>query len=500
MKKTEHENLIERPPIIVVMGHIDHGKSTLLDYIRKSNTVQKEAGGITQHISAYEVNHSAKDGKVHRITFLDTPGHEAFQAMRERGAKVADIAILIVSAEDGVKPQTIEALNAIKKDGLPYVVAISKIDKPEANIEKTKQSLAENDVFVEGFGGEIPCVEISAKSGVGIPELLDMLILVSELEELKAESNKPGSGVVIESNLDTKKGLTATAIVTDGTLERGQFAVSGKSISPLRLIENFMGENIQSASFSSPVRIIGWDTPPTVGSNFTCVKTKKEALLLVEKFNDKKPDQADDQFKSEAEIIPIVIKADTSGSLDALAYEINKLNNDRVNTKIVLSGIGPISENDIKNAGSNNNAFVLGFNTKIDPKAESLALRLNIPVYTFDIIYKLTEWLEGAIKDRTPSLEVEEVLGVAKILKIFSKVKDKQIVGGRVESGEIKIGENVRILRRDVEISRGRIRELQKQKQKTGTVSQGEEFGAQIEAKFEIAPGDKIECLTLVKK
>ena len=245
---------IVRPPVIVVMGHIDHGKSTLLDYIRNTNVVDKEAGGITQHISAYEVMHAGKDGKTYPITFLDTPGHEAFQSMRQRGALVADIAILVVSAEDGVKQQTLEALKAIRSDEIPFIVAINKIDRPGADIDRTKQNLAENDIYVEGYGGDIPFVAISAKTGEGIPELLDILLLVAELESLSADTAKNGQGIIIESNLDTKKGITATAIILDGTLRKGEFAVSGNSISPLRIVENFAGKPIESATFSSPVQ------------------------------------------------------------------------------------------------------------------------------------------------------------------------------------------------------------------------------------------------------
>jgi len=501
MKNEKTEQNTTRPPVIVVMGHIDHGKSTLLDFIRKANSVDKEAGGITQHISAYEVVHTGKDGVSHAITFLDTPGHEAFQAMRVRGANVADIAILVVSAEDGVKPQTLEALKAIRNDAIPFVVAINKIDRPGADIDRTKQNLAENDVYVEGYGGDVSWVAISAKTGEGIQELLDMLLLVAQLEDLKGDNSDSGKGIIIESNLDTKKGITATAIVLEGTIKRGQFAVSGKSISPLRIIENFLGKPIESATFSSPIRIIGWDILPQVGAQFVCVDDKKEALELTAQFNEKEViNYSREQADPSITIVPIVVKTDTAGSLDALIYEIGKLGTDRVCPKVVLSGIGPVSENDIRAAANNDNAFVLGFHTKIEPQAANLALRMNVAVHSFDIIYKLTEWLQIAIKERTPSIEVEEVVGVAKVLKLFSSVKDKQILGARVESGEMRLGEMVRIVRRDVEISRGRIRELQQQKQKTTVVTEGNEFGTMIESRFEIASGDKIECLVLAKK
>ncbi len=491
-----------RPPVVTIMGHIDHGKSTLLDYIRKTNIVDTEAGGITQHLSAYEVIHDAKDGAKHTITFLDTPGHESFGAIRARGARVADLGILVVSAEDGVKPQTLEALKVLQKDSIPFVVAINKIDKPGASVDRTKQNLAENDIFLEGYGGSISWAAISAKTGEGVSELLDLVLLAAELEELTGDAGADASGIIIESNLDTKKGITASGIVKNGTLHKGEFAVCGGSISPLRIVENFLGKPIDEATFSSPIRIIGWDIPPTVGSAFVCVKTKKEALALVlENTETAKLQEKPVKIQSSGQaLIPIVIKADTSGSLEALIYEIGKLENDRMMPKVVMSGLGPISENDIRAAMSHERPIVIGFHTKIDPQAESLALRLGIPVQKFDIIYKITEWLEVALKERTPSVEVEETTGRAKILKFFSKVRDKQVIGGRVEEGEIVSGEQVKIIRRDAEIGRGRIRELQIQKEKIGRVDEGKEFGAMLESKIEVAPGDRIECFALTQK
>ena len=501
IKQTMKDNTTQiRPPVIVVMGHIDHGKSTLLDYIRKTNITGGEAGGITQHLSAYEVAHIGKAGEKKMITFLDTPGHEAFQAIRSRGASVADIAILVVSAEDGVKPQTIEALNVIKHDSLPFVVAINKIDKSGANIERIKQNLAENDIFLEGYGGNVPWVAVSAKTGEGVPELLDLLLLVAELEELVGNPNAQAKGVIIESNLDTKKGISVTAIIKEGTLRKGEYAVAGSCISPLRILENFLGKPIQEASIGSPVSIIGWDKLPAVGSGFICIKDKKEAVRLTEENTANKVKakvtQSDDAGKT---IIPIIIKADASGSLDALVYEIGKLGNERIAPKIVISGIGPINENDIRTAGSDPLTLVIGFNSKPDPKADSLALRVGTPIYTFEIIYKLTEWLSEKMTALTPSIEIEEITGVAKVLKTFNRTKDKQVLGGRIESGTISLGEIVRIIRRDSEIARGKVKELQQSKQKATSVSEGE-FGAMIEAKFDIVPGDILQCVTLVRK
>jgi len=501
MTKKDEEKIIERPPVIAIMGHIDHGKSTLLDFIRKSNVVDKEAGGITQHLGSYELVHEGKDGKEHKITFLDTPGHEAFFAIRKRGASTADIAVLVVSAEDGVKPQTLEALECIKNAKMPFVVAINKIDKPGADIERTKQNLAENEIFLEGYGGHTPWTAISAKTGQGVPELLDLLLLVAELEELKGNPGAPAEGVVIESNLDPKKGITATVLIKNGTIKSGQFVVSGKSLAPLRIMENFSGKKISTATFSSPIKIIGWDTMPKVGEKFLCFEDKKSAQEATSSKLDEKelPDLTADGEEEKFQV-PVIIKADTSGSLEALIYELGKIKNERAEIKILLSGVGPVSENDVKTAGINEGTLVVGFHTKIDPRAESLALRSETEIKTFEIIYKLTEWLKEVVEERTPSIDVEETAGLAKILKTFSKTKDKQIVGGKVESGEITSNSPVKIIRRSAEIGKGHIKELQHSKQKVGNVPEGEEFGMQIESKIEIVPGDKIEVYKIVKK
>jgi translation initiation factor IF-2 len=504
---TTTDKIIPRPPVVVVMGHIDHGKSTLLDYIRKTNIVDKEAGGITQHISAYEVTHTDKNSAERRITFLDTPGHEAFKSIRTRGARVADVAILVVAAEDGVKPQTLEALEVIRKDKLPFVVAINKIDKSDANLDKTKQNLAENDIFLEGYGGDVPWAAVSAKTGVGVSDLLDLLLLAADLEELTGDPGAVVEGVIIESHLDSKKGITATTIITNGTITKGLFAVSGGSFAPLRILEDFRGKPVSSATFSSPIRIIGWSNMPVVGEKLTVVKTKKEALEISEKFNaDVTPAQQPANMEATSEtgelkaVVPIIIKADTAGSLDALIYEIEKLGNERVIPKVVLSGLGFISENDIRTASTKEDSLVISFHTSVDPKAASLALRMGIEIYSFDIIYKFTEWLEETMNDRTPKVEMEETTGVAKILKLFSQNKSKQVVGGRVESGTISVGDNVKLMRQETEIAHGKIRELQQAKQKTSSVAEGSEFGSLIESKFEIAPGDRIESFHMVNK
>ncbi|MFZ2621301.1 MAG: translation initiation factor IF-2 [Minisyncoccia bacterium] len=494
----------EKAPVVVVMGHIDHGKSSLLSYIRKNTELLDESGGITQHISAYEVEHTSKDGKKHQITFLDTPGHEAFRGIRSRGANVADVAILVVSAEDGVKPQTLEALASIKQAKIPYIVAINKIDKPDANIERTKQNLAENEIYIEGYGGDIPAVAVSAKSGEGISELLDMIILVSELESLTGEVNVNADGVVIESNLDTKKGISATCIIKNGTLEKGMFVASGVASSPVRIMENYLGKSIDRATFSSPIKIIGWDNLPQVGCTFKSFKTQKEVRSYVE-------EQKENASKSKTlslanteseslNSIPIIVKVDTGSSLEAVLSEIKKLETEKITAKVISSGIGTISENDVRLANGKEKAIIIGFNTKIDSPAKNLAERNEVEIKTFEIIYKMSEWLKEALIVRTPKVKVEEMVGNAKILKIFSKVKDKQIVGGKVEKGLITLGSDVKIIRRSVEIGTGRIRGLQIQKTPVSEVKEGKEFGSLVEAKMEIAPGDYIESYIIIEK
>ncbi len=298
--KAPQEHTIPRPPVVAVMGHIDHGKSTLLDHIRSTNVTEKEAGGITQHISSYEVVHKGKDDTDQKITFLDTPGHEAFSSVRTRGAKAADIAILVVAADDGVNTQTLDALGCIKEAELPYIIAINKIDKPGADVERTKQSLAEHDIYVEGYGGDISWAAISAKTGEGISDLLDLVLLAAELEELTGNPEVRAEGVIIESNLDKKKGITATIIIKNGTLRNGMALQSGKSYVPLRIIENFLGKNISEASFSSPVAVTGWSELPRVGDIFHTFDNKKEALEAAKNYTqepvkeDSKKDDGED--------------------------------------------------------------------------------------------------------------------------------------------------------------------------------------------------------------
>jgi len=503
MKNVITENQItERPPIIVVMGHIDHGKSTLLDYIRKSNVVDGEAGGITQAISAYEVIHKDEHGKDKRITFLDTPGHEAFSKMRERGAKIADIAILIVSAEDGVKPQTIEAWKTILESKIPYIVAINKIDKPGANLEKTKTDLAENEIYLENYGGTVPFVPISSKTGEGIDELLSLINVLAEMENFTANAEENATGYVIEANLDSKRGIEASLIIKNGTLKKGMTVVVGNSICSTRIMENFQGKMIAIATFSSPIRLVGFDKMPEIGEEFKSFLKKDEALKYAENYKNNADVNSNNKSKEETnkQIIPIVLKADVQGSIEAIEKEIGKINCESALFKIVSRGVGPISETDIKKIIGAEQAIVMGFNVKSDANAMDLAERNNIKISLFDIIYKMTDWLTLEMEERRPKVETTEINGKAKIIKAFSRTKERQIVGGKVIEGTINLMANVKIMRRDFEIGRGKIVNLEKGKTKTSNVEEGTEFGTMIESKIEIAPGDTIEAFSITQK
>jgi translation initiation factor IF-2 len=507
MKKTtpQQPTLSPRPPVVVIMGHIDHGKSTLLGYIKKINITDKEAGGITQHLGAYEVAHPGEAGKAQSITFLDTPGHEAFSGIRSRGVTVADIAILVVSSEDGVKKQTLEALKCITESNTPYIVAMTKIDKPGANIERTKQALAENEIYIEGYGGTVPAVPISAITGEGIPALLDMIVLMAELEGLTANSQAQTQGVVLEATLDKRKGVSATLIVKEGTLSTQTFSVIDGVVSPVRMLENGQGKSITEATVSMPVKMIGLSSMPTAGAPFLAFATKKEAEKFAETHTATNIPKVAQSIDGSKIIIPVVIKADAGGSLEAIQHEFKKVADKNgkdavVVIKIVHEGIGEISETDIKAASSTPGTLILGFNVKIDPKAQSALERLEVKVEQFNIIYKLIEYLEEIITLRTPKIQVEESTGKAKILRVFSKNKDRQILGGKVQEGSITLGGDVRILRRDVEIGRGKIKELQQQKVRADEIAMGYEFGSMIECKIEIAVGDKIESFRTVTK
>jgi len=496
-KNTKNKNLVPRPPIVVVMGHIDHGKSTLLDYIRKTATTEKEVGGITQHLSAYEAVCEVA-GENRKITFLDTPGHEAFFSIRERGSKVADIALLIISAEDGLKPQTIEALNYIRKENMPYIVVLNKIDKPSANVDKVKQSLAEQEVLVEGWGGTVPVVAISAKKGDGVSDLLEIIALQADVLELVGDVAVKASGFVIESNMNPQQGVSGTLIIKNGTLKKGDYAACEGSFVPIRAIQNFAGVQVETATFSSPIKLLGWSEVPRVGSQFQTFASKQEALLFAEK-KELAPEEVTQIENNEGTFFPIVLKADTVSSLEAIVYELQKLSGLKIRVKIVSKGIGQINETDVRSALTSK-ARLIGFNVETQKNAGSLALRENLSIKMYTLIYDLVDAMKKEVEEATPQETVETILGLAKILRVFSTNKDKQVVGARVENGIIKSGGVVKIFRREAQIGEGKIRELQIQKIKATEINEGQEFGMMIESKIELVPSDTIQSVALVRQ
>ncbi|MDQ5883613.1 MAG: translation initiation factor [Patescibacteria group bacterium] len=509
MSKDSQKNLIERPPVVAVMGHVDHGKSTLLDYIRKSNVVAGEAGGITQHISAYEVVHKNAEGVLKKITFLDTPGHAAFSSMRERGAKAADVAILIVAADDGVNKQTVEAYKSIAESKTPFLVAINKIDKNGADVQKTKNSLVEAGIYIEGYGGNISCVEISAKAGTGIDELLETILLTAELEELKGDLGKPATGLVIESDMDEKRGISASLVIKDGVLRRGMYVVAEDSIAATKIFEDSHGKSIDEAQFSSPIRITGFSSSlkvlgltkvPRIGETFYSFESKKEAEKFIEEMKDLKTEDVDDLNHVRENMIPLILKTDVAGTGEAIEKELRKIVCDDTCFKIVRKGVGDITESDLTFANADKGVIIIGFNVKVERTAMDANEQIGATIKTFNIIYELTDWLNKEFEKRKPKKDVYEIKARVKVLKFFSRTKNTQLVGGRVLEGAVKVGDVVRVMRDEIEIMRAKVEGLQQNRSEVKEVKEGLEFGCIIDAKIDLAPGDIIESFEVTVK
>lgn len=482
-------NLSPRPPVVVVTGHIDHGKTTLLDYIRKTSVAAVESGGITQHIGAYEVIYEGKS-----ITFIDTPGHEAFGKMRSRGAKVADLAILVVAADDGVKPQTKDALASINDARIPFCVAINKIDKDAANPEKVKNELAEAGVLLEGRGGNVPYVEISAKAGTNITRLLETVLLIAELEDLRASFNALATGVVIESHRDPRRGVTATLLIKNGEIRKGEFVVAGDAVAKVKILENFCKQAVKSAGPSSPVVVVGFDKLPAVGAEFKTAASQNEAeaeRATAKQIPDKRQFSQTGDGKTES--MGLVIKTDFQGSSEAICHEIDKLRVDRIEFKILRAGAGDISEDDIKLVSSTANPVVIGFRVKVHLAARELAERMGVEIFLFDVIYEIGNLIKQKINEVAPPRVENVTIGKAEVVRIFPSKLKGQIMGGKVSEGRIIRGASFRLLRRGNQIAEGKISNLQSGKINVSEVAAGSEFGAQVISKVAVAKGDVLE-------
>lgn len=463
-----------RPPVVVILGHVDHGKTTILDYIRKARVAAKEAGGITQHIGAYQAE---ANGKL--ITFLDTPGHEAFSAIRSRGAQVADIAVLVIAAEEGLKPQTKEAIKIIKESKTPFVVAINKVDKEAANPQRVRQELAENEVMVEDYGGDVPVAEISGLTGKGIDHLLELILLLAEVEELKGEADGAASGVVIESHLDSRRGIVATLLVKSGTLAIGDVISAGTAVAKVKMLENFLGKGVKAALPSEPCVVLGWEAVPALGSAFNVVATHAEAEKIAKETQStiKLFAHETDANKKTANLI---IKADVQSSLEAIDQVLRTIKSDEVDYKVVGHGVGKIGDADIKQAKSTQ-AAIIAFHVEMDSSVKHLAEREQIRVETFDIIYNLVEVVRDIMSDLLPPEIKRTALGKLKILALFGTQGKTQIVGGKVTNGKALRGGLLEIVRGGKIIATGKIVQLQQKKADVAEVAEGLECGLRVD-------------------
>ncbi len=499
-KKEVSTAVVPRPPVVTVMGHVDHGKTTLLDTIRKTNIAAREAGGITQKIGASVVEHEGK-----KIVFIDTPGHEAFTKMRARGAQVTDIAVLVVAADDGVKPQTIEAINHAKAAGVPIIVAINKIDKPNADIERTKRQLAELGLVPEEWGGDTIFVEVSAKRGTGVDELLEMIVLLAEYMELKAEIDVPAEGYVLESRLDKGKGPVADVIIKKGVLRKGDVVLAKGSYGRVRAMFDDKGRQLKEAGPSMAVEIIGLNSLPEAGDSFRVVKSEKEAKAAVEAYLEELKEKKRalrpkkltlEEFlkqvkEGETKELRLIIKADAQGELDALIPTLEKLSTDEVKVRCLHSGIGNVNESDVMLASASN-AVIIGFNVKVDSKAKQAAEREGVQVRLYRVIYDVEEDVKAAMVGMLEPKYEEVYLGRAEVRAVF-KIKGGKVAGCYVLDGRIPRNAQVRIKRGDEIIYEGKISSLKRFKDDVREVSKGYECGIGIEGFSAFAEGDIIE-------
>ena len=500
----DEKDLLERPPVVTIMGHVDHGKTSLLDAIRKTNVVSGEAGGITQAIGAYQVECNEK-----KITFIDTPGHEAFTEMRARGASVTDIVIIIVAADDGVMPQTKEAIDHAKAANAPIIVAINKIDKPDANPDRVLTELVEYGITPEEWGGDTICVRISAKTGDGIAELLENILLLSEMAELKANPHRYATGAVIESRLDKQIGSVATLLIQNGTLRLGDPIVVGTSVGKIRTLKNDKGQDIIEALPSTPVEITGLNMPPQAGDKFMAFETEKQAKSIAEERtaraketeNNKPGMTLEDLFghiKEGTREINVILKADVNGSSEAVKKSLEKIEVEDVRVKVIRSGVGTITESDIVLAKASN-AIIIGFNVRPTSTTTEVAKENGVEIRLYDIIYKVVEDMEKAMKGMLEPVYDEKITGEAEIRQIFKFSKVGNIAGSHVTNGTVKMNSNARLIRDGIVLYTGKIKSIQREKDQAKEVTKGMDCGITLENYQDIKEGDIIESFELIE-
>ena len=500
----KEEDLRERPPVVTIMGHVDHGKTTLLDYIRNSDVVSGEAGGITQAIGAYSVKCKDK-----RITFIDTPGHAAFTEMRARGAQITDIVIIIVAADDGIMPQTREAIDHAKAAGVPIIVAINKIDKPEANIDRVMTGLVENGLTPEEWGGDIIVNKISAKTGEGVESLLENILLVAEMQEYKANPSRYATGAVVEAKKDSKVGSIATLLIQNGTLRLGDPIVIGNFAGKVRTLKNDKGQNIVEAGPSTPVEVTGISEVPSAGDKFMAFESEKQAkeIAASRSLRSKEADtnfskmSLEDLFgriKEGQKEINIVLKADVNGSLEAVRNSLEKIDVEGVKVTVIRGGVGAITESDVVLASASH-ALIIGFNVRASLSTQDIAKQYGIDIKTYDIIYKVVEDMENAMKGMLDPEFEEKVNGTAEIRQIFKFSKVGLIAGCHVTSGTIKINSKARLIRDDIVIYNGSIKSLQHEKDQVKEMKKDMDCGITLENCQDYKEGDIIEAYELVE-
>ena len=495
--------MVSRPPVVTIMGHVDHGKTSLLDAIRKANVVSGEAGGITQHIGAYQVEQNGQ-----KITFIDTPGHAAFTAMRARGAQATDIAILVVAADDSVMPQTIESISHAKAAGVPIIVAINKVDKHEANPDKVRQQLLQHEVFVESLGGEVLDVEVSAKNKTNLDKLLEAVLLQAEILDLKADPTRTAEGIVIEAQLDRGRGAVATVLVQKGTLKPGQIIVAGDQWGRVRALINDKGEHVKEAGPAMPVEVLGLSSTPAAGDRFAIVENESRAREISEYrqrlARDKAAARQSGQRGSLEQMMsklqntgykefPLLIKGDVQGSVEAIIGALDKLGTDEVRARIVHSGAGAITESDLALAESSE-AAIIGFNVRANAQARTAAERAGIELRYYNIIYDLVDDVKAAMSGLLSPERRETFLGNAEILEVFNITKTGKVAGCRVVEGKVERGAGVRLLRDNVVIHEGKLKTLKRFKDEVSEVPMGQECGMAFENYEDIRAGDTIEC------
>jgi len=489
-KKTVQDNKNFRPPVVVVLGHVDHGKSSLLEAIRDFKITAKESGGITQHIGAYEVEENGK-----KITFIDTPGHEAFSAMRARGAQVADIALLVVDAAQSVQPQTKEAIMAIKRAEIPMIVVLNKIDLPNANPEKIKGELSKIDVVVESYGGEIPSVEVSAKEKTGIEELLEVILLVADMQDLKADVDVPAEGLIIESYMHGGKGPIATAIVKKGVLKNKDIIATDLALAKIKHLEDFKGFPIKTANPSQPVIILGFEKVPAVGEKFKSYKTYEDAAANLKKEEAKREIGSTVlEVAGDRKVLNIILKGDVFGSLEAIEAMLKNLPQDKAILRILKSEVGDINETDAKLAEMSK-SDIIGFRVKISPSVMKFMkndLDKKLRIMTFEIIYELIQTVRNRLEKTLEAETVRTDLGKLRTLLVFWGEKNRQIVGGKITEGEFKKGLKLEVFRDDRKVGSGRIINLQRDKKDVDLARKGDEAGILFEGNIKIEKGDII--------